>query len=136
MDVVLICFVVLCIDVVLIDFDGMMVDIVDDFMVGLNGMFVQFGVLVMLCDEVIGYVGKGFEYLIQSVLKLCFLVDEVYVCFDDVLVIYQSEYVKINGCYMCFYLDVVVGFDVLCVVGIWFVCVMNKLYCFVVELFE
>ena len=48
-------------DAALIDLDGTMVDTVDDFTAGLNGMLARFDAPATSRDEVIGYVGKGSE---------------------------------------------------------------------------
>lgn len=124
------------IDAALIDLDGTMVDTADDFTAGLNGMLAQLGAPATSRDEVIGYVGKGSEHLIQSVLKPRFPADEAHARFDDALAIYQSEYAKINGRHTRLYPDVAAGLDTLRAAGIRLACVTNKPHRFAVELLE
>ncbi|HDR9758519.1 TPA: phosphoglycolate phosphatase [Burkholderia cepacia] len=124
------------IDAALIDLDGTMVDTADDFTAGLNGMLAQLGAPATSRDEVIGYVGKGSEHLIQSVLKPRFPADEAHARFDDALAIYQTEYAKINGRHTRLYPDVAAGLDALRAAGIRLACVTNKPHRFAVELLE
>ncbi|MCR4470760.1 phosphoglycolate phosphatase [Burkholderia sp. SCN-KJ] len=124
------------IDAALIDLDGTMVDTADDFTAGLNGMLAQLGAPATSRDEVIGYVGKGSEHLIQSVLKPRFTPDEAHARFDDALAIYQTEYAKINGRHTRLYPDVATGLDALRTAGIRLACVTNKPHRFAVELLE
>ncbi|MBR8317198.1 phosphoglycolate phosphatase [Burkholderia dolosa] len=124
------------IDAALIDLDGTMVDTADDFTAGLNGMLAQLGARPTSRDEVIGYVGKGSEHLIDSVLKSRFTADEAHARFDDALAIYQAEYAKINGRHTRLYPDVAAGLDVLRASGIRLACVTNKPHRFAIELLE
>ncbi|WP_261547279.1 phosphoglycolate phosphatase [Burkholderia multivorans] len=124
------------IDAALIDLDGTMVDTVDDFTAGLNAMLAKLGAPATSRDEVIGYVGKGSEHLIHSVLTPRFTADEVRTRFDDALGIYQAEYAKINGRHTRLYPDVATGLDALRAAGIRLACVTNKPHRFAVELLE
>jgi len=55
----------------IIDLDGTMVDTADDFVAALNAMLARIGVEQPVTrDEVTGYVGKGSENLIRSVLAV------------------------------------------------------------------
>ena len=56
----------------IIDLDGTMVDTADDFVAALNAMLARIGAKPTVRDEVIGYVGKGSENLIRSVLAVRF----------------------------------------------------------------
>ena len=56
----------------IIDLDGTMIDTADDFVAGLNGMLARIGTKATDRDEVIGYIGKGSENLIRSVLAVRF----------------------------------------------------------------
>ncbi|MGS0897284.1 phosphoglycolate phosphatase [Burkholderia stagnalis] len=122
------------IDAALIDLDGTMVDTADDFTAGLNGMLARLDAPATSRDEVIGYVGKGSEHLIRSVLKPRFTADEAHARFDDALAIYQTEYAKINGRHARLYPDVATGLDALRAAGIKLACVTNKPHRFAVEL--
>nr|WP_241022090.1 phosphoglycolate phosphatase [Burkholderia sp. Ac-20353] len=124
------------IDAALIDLDGTMVDTADDFTAGLNGMLAQLDAPATSRDEVIGYVGKGSEHLIQSVLKPRFTADEAQARFDDALAIYQAEYAKINGRHTRLYPDVAAGLDALRDAGVKLACVTNKPHRFAVELLQ
>lgn len=123
-------------DAALIDLDGTMVDTVDDFTAGLNGMLARFDAPATSRDEVIGYVGKGSEHLIQCVLKPRFAADEAAARFDDALAIYQDEYAKINGRHTRLYPDVAAGLDAMRAAGLKLACVTNKPRRFAVELLE
>ena len=81
----------------IIDLDGTMVDTADDFVAALNAMLARIGSTPTVRDEVVGYVGKGSENLIRSVLAVRFSPSQATAQFDDALAIYQSEYAKING---------------------------------------
>ncbi len=81
----------------IIDLDGTMVDTADDFTAGLNGMLAQLDAEETSREEVIGYVGKGSEHLIRSVLAPRFSADHAQERFDEALAIHQAEYAKING---------------------------------------
>lgn len=114
------------IDAALIDLDGTMVDTADDFTAGLNGMLAQLGAPATSRDEVIGYVGKGSEHLIQSVLAPRFSQADAQARFDDALAIYQAEYAKINGRHTRLYPEVTAGLDALHAAGIRLACVRTS----------
>jgi phosphoglycolate phosphatase len=124
------------IDAALIDLDGTMVDTADDFTAGLNAMLARLGARATSRDEVIGYVGKGSEHLIDSVLKPRFPAEEAHARFDDALAIYQTEYAKINGRHTQLYPDVAAGLDALGAAGVKLACVTNKPHRFAVELLQ
>jgi len=122
------------IDAALIDLDGTMVDTADDFTAGLNGMLAKLDAPATSRDEVVGYVGKGSEHLIQSVLKPRFTTGEAQARFDDALAIYQDEYAKINGHHTHLYPDVAAGLDAMRASGLKLACVTNKPHRFAIEL--
>ncbi|XVJ97454.1 phosphoglycolate phosphatase (plasmid) [Burkholderia vietnamiensis] len=124
------------IDAALIDLDGTMVDTADDFTAGLNGMLARLGAPATSRDEVIGYVGKGSEHLIQSVLAPRFSQADAQARFDNALAIYQAEYAKINGRHTRLYPEVTAGLDALHAAGIRLACVTNKPHRFALELLE
>ncbi|MEX3823310.1 HAD hydrolase-like protein, partial [Paraburkholderia sp. BR14262] len=78
------------IEAALIDLDGTMVDTADDFAAGLNGMLAQLDADETTREEVMGYVGKGSEHLIRSVLAPRFAADNVEARFDEALALYQD----------------------------------------------
>ena len=120
----------------IVDLDGTMVDTADDFTASLNGMLAQFDAEETSREEVMDYVGKGSEHLIQSVLKARFTPDEAHARFDDALAIYQTEYAKINGRHTRLYPEVAAGLEALRAAGIRLACVTNKPHRFAVELLE
>ncbi|WP_179403169.1 phosphoglycolate phosphatase [Burkholderia guangdongensis] len=122
------------IDAALIDLDGTMVDTADDFTAGLNAMLARLGARETSRDEVIGYVGKGSEHLIESVLKPRFAAGEAQSRFGDALAIYQTEYAKINGRHTQLYPDVAAGLDAMRAAGLKLACVTNKPHRFAIEL--
>lgn len=85
------------IEAALIDLDGTMVDTADDFTAGLNAMLAQLDAEETTREEVMRYVGKGSENLIQCVLTPRFSADDANARFDEALALYQAEYAKING---------------------------------------
>jgi phosphoglycolate phosphatase len=110
-----------------IDLDGTMVDTADDFTAGLNGMLAEIGAAPPVTrDEVVGYVGKGSEHLIRSVLGARFSPDEAQARFDTALAAYQSQYANINGRHSRLYPDVERGLAALHDGGLRLACVTNK----------
>ncbi|MCP3725390.1 phosphoglycolate phosphatase [Paraburkholderia sp. CNPSo 3272] len=124
------------IEAALIDLDGTMVDTADDFAAGLNGMLAQLDADETTREEVMGYVGKGSEHLIRSVLAPRFAADNVEARFDEALALYQDEYAKINGRHTHLYPDVEAGLAALRDQGIKLACVTNKPHRFAVELLQ
>ncbi|NIE67388.1 phosphoglycolate phosphatase [Burkholderia sp. Ax-1719] len=124
------------IEAALIDLDGTMVDTADDFAAGLNGMLAQFDAEETTREEVMGYVGKGSEHLIKSVLAPRFAQEDAQARFDEALALYQDEYAKINGRHTHLYPDVEAGLSALRDQGIRLACVTNKPHRFAVELLQ
>ncbi|WP_395071116.1 phosphoglycolate phosphatase [Paraburkholderia silvatlantica] len=124
------------IEAALIDLDGTMVDTADDFAAGLNGMLAQLDAEETTREEVMGYVGKGSEHLIRSVLAPRFPAENVEARFDEALALYQDEYAKINGQHTHLYPDVEAGLAALRDQGIKLACVTNKPHRFAVELLQ
>lgn len=118
----------------IIDLDGTMVDTADDFTVTLNGMLAQLDAEETSREEVIGYVGKGSEHLIRSVLAPRFEAEHAQERFDEALAIYQEEYAKINGLHTRLYPDVEAGLKAMREAGIKLACVTNKPHRFAVGL--
>jgi phosphoglycolate phosphatase len=124
------------IEAAIIDLDGTMIDTADDFAAGLNGMLAQLDAEETTREEVIGYVGKGSEHLVRSVLAPRFDVAAAQTRFDEALAIYQDEYAKINGLHTHLYPDVEAGIAAMHRNGVKLACVTNKPHRFAVELLE
>jgi phosphoglycolate phosphatase len=120
----------------LIDLDGTMVDTADDFTAGLNGMLAQIDAAETSREEVMGYVGKGSEHLIRSVLAPRFEAAHAQSQFDEALAIYQEEYAKINGRHTRLYPEVEAGLRAMRDAGLKLACVTNKPHRFAVELLQ
>ncbi|MEZ2354114.1 phosphoglycolate phosphatase [Caballeronia sp. RCC_10] len=119
----------------IIDLDGTMVDTADDFVAALNGMLARIGVEPPVTrDEVVGYIGKGSENLIRSVLAARLPHPQATAQFDDALATYQSEYAKINGKHSTLFPEVKEGLEAMRELGIALACVTNKPHRFAVEL--
>ncbi|MGA7777871.1 MAG: phosphoglycolate phosphatase [Paraburkholderia sp.] len=120
----------------IIDLDGTMVDTADDFTAGLNGMLAQIDAAETSREEVMGYVGKGSEHLIRSVLAPRFEADHAQDRFDEALAIYQEEYARINGHHTHLYPEVEAGLSAMRDAGLKLACVTNKPHHFAVELLQ
>jgi phosphoglycolate phosphatase len=124
------------IEAALIDLDGTMVDTADDFAAGLNGMLAQLDAEETTREEVMGYVGKGSEHLIRSVLAPRFAQADAQSRFDEALALYQDEYAKINGQHTRLYPQVEAGLAAMRDAGLKLACVTNKPHRFAVELLQ
>ncbi|WDD96232.1 phosphoglycolate phosphatase [Burkholderia sp. FERM BP-3421] len=122
------------IDAALIDLDGTMVDTVDDFTAGLNGMLAQIDARPTTRDEVIRYIGKGSESLIRQVLAPRLPAADAQARFGEALALYQDAYAGINGRHTRLYPDVEAGLSALRDAGVKLACVTNKPHRFAVEL--
>jgi phosphoglycolate phosphatase len=120
----------------LIDLDGTMVDTVDDFTASLNGMLAELGVRPVTRDETAGYVGKGSEHLVRSVLSARFSAEETNARFAQALDRYQAHYAQVNGRHARLYPDVEPGLAALASAGMKLACVTNKPHRFAVALLE
>jgi phosphoglycolate phosphatase len=119
-----------------IDLDGTMVDTADDFTASLNGMLTELGARLVTREEVVGYVGKGSEHLVHSVLSARFSAVEARTRFHQALERYQAHYAQINGRHTRLYPDVEPGLAALASAGIKLACVTNKPHRFAVALLE
>jgi phosphoglycolate phosphatase len=120
-----------------VDLDGTMVDTADDFTVCINGMLTEIDAAPPVTrDEVVGYVGKGSEHLIRSVLAARFSPQETEACFETALACYQSHYAQINGRHTQLYPDVERGLAALHDAVLKLACVTNKPRRFAVALLE
>lgn len=120
----------------IVDLDGTMVDTADDFTASLNGMLAELGARPISREEVVGYVGKGSEHLIHSVLSARFSPEETEACFPQALDRYQAHYAEINGRHTRLYPDVERGLAALSQAGVKLACVTNKPHRFAVALLE
>ncbi|WP_321800797.1 phosphoglycolate phosphatase [Caballeronia sp. J97] len=119
----------------IIDLDGTMVDTADDFVAALNAMLARIAIEQPVTrDEVTGYVGKGSENLIRSVLAVRLSPSQAIAQFDDALAIYQSEYAKVNGKHSTLFPEVKEGLEAMRESGVALACVTNKPHRFAVEL--
>lgn len=120
----------------IVDLDGTMVDTADDFTASINGMLARLGERPATRDEVVGYVGKGSEHLVRSVLAARLSPDETQARFDEALAAYQAEYASINGRHTQLYPDVEPGLTALRDAGLKLACVTNKPHRFACALLE
>jgi phosphoglycolate phosphatase len=120
----------------LIDLDGTMVDTVDDFTASLNGMLAELGARTVTRDETAGYVGKGSEHLVRSVLSARFSAEDTDARFTQALDRYQAHYAQVNGRHTRLYPDVEPGLEALSSAGMKLACVTNKPHRFAVALLE
>ena len=120
----------------IIDLDGTMVDTADDFTAALNAMLAEFDARPISREEVVGYVGKGSEHLVRSVLAARFSAEEADARFAEALDRYQAHYADVNGCHTRLYADVEPGLAALVDAGVKLACVTNKPHRFAVALLE
>jgi phosphoglycolate phosphatase len=119
-----------------IDLDGTMVDTADDFTASLNGMLAEIDARPVTREEVVGYVGKGSEHLVRSVLSARFSAEEANARFAHALDRYQAHYGDVNGRHTRLYPDVEAGLAALARAGVKLACVTNKPHRFAVALLE
>jgi len=117
-----------------IDLDGTMVDTADDFTAALNGMLAELGARSIARDEVVGYVGKGSEHLVRTVLSARFSAEESEARFSEALERYQAHYAELNGRHTRLYPDVEAGLAAFAGAGVKLACVTNKPHRFAVAL--
>ena len=123
-------------DAAIIDLDGTMVDTADDFTASINALLARLDAPLAERDEIIGYVGKGSEHLIRSVLAARFDEDETSTRFPEAIAIYQDEYARINGRHTRLYPEVEAGLAALAALGLKLACVTNKPHRFAVALLQ
>lgn len=120
----------------IVDLDGTMVDTAGDFTASLNGMLAELGAPPISREEVVGYVGKGSEHLVHSVLAARFSTAETEARFAQALERYQAHYAEINGRHTQLYPDVERGLAAFSQAGVKLACVTNKPHRFAVALLE
>ena len=119
-----------------VDLDGTMVDTVDDFTASLNGMLAELDAQPVSREEVSGYIGKGSEHLVRTVLAARFSAEETEARFAAALDRYQVHYAEVNGRHTRLYPGVEPGLAALAQAGVKLACVTNKPHRFAVALLE
>jgi phosphoglycolate phosphatase len=124
----------------IIDLDGTMVDTVDDFTAALNTMLAGLDPAGtppgIARDEVAGYVGKGSEHLIHTVLAKRLEPARAAAQYDAAYERYQEAYAAINGRHTRLYPEVEAGLAALRDAGLALACVTNKPHSFAIQLLE
>ncbi len=120
----------------LIDLDGTMVDTAQDFCAALNAMLAQLDAPPIALPEVLGYIGKGSEHLIASVLAPRMAAADAQALFQRAFDLYQAEYAQINGHFSTLYPAVESGLQAMHAGGIRLACVTNKPLRFALELLQ
>ena len=128
-------------DAAIIDLDGTLIDTLDDFAVALNLMLADMSLPPVGRDVVALRVGKGSEYLIESVLLYVLKVASAHdgraqaainfeakaaQLFPDAWTSYQRHYLAINGQHASVYPGVVQGLRQLQSQGLNLACLTNK----------
>lgn len=107
----------------IVDLDGTMVDTLGDFTVALNRMTQDLQLPAVEGGAIAGFVGKGTEHLVRSVLAHIGAPAEAY---GDALRAYLRHYEQINGDYAQVYPGVAEGLGGLRTAGLRLVCITNK----------
>ena len=130
-------------DAAIIDLDGTMVDTMGDFVVAINLMLRDLGCPPVDRQAVALRVGKGSEYLVNSVLnhaldqvKRAQTAPEKIANLDSALDLYQQHYRVINGQHAHVYPGVVDGLLALQRSGVKLACLTNKPVGFAAELLK
>lgn len=110
----------------IIDLDGTMVDTAPDFLIALNGMRTELGLVPIDIETVKRFVGKGTENLLRNVLALDFDASEIARHFDSALAAYMRHYLAINGRHSTVYPGVREGLQAMRKRGLRLACVTNK----------
>jgi phosphoglycolate phosphatase len=121
---------------VIIDLDGTMVDTAGDFTAALNLMLGDLDLPRIETDEVLRYIGKGSEHLVQSVLAARLAPADAEARFAHAIERYQHAYSSVNGRHVELYPGVVEGLAAFRAAGLKLACVTNKPHRFAVELLE
>lgn len=127
----------------IIDLDGTMVDTIGDFVAAINLMLRDLGFAPVDRSVVALRVGKGSEYLVNSVLnhavdqlKRAQTAPEKIADFKSALALYQQHYRTINGQYAQVYPGVIEGLHALQQAGLKLACLTNKPVDFAHELLK
>ena len=107
----------------IVDLDGTLVDTLGDFTAALNEMSAALGLGAVAARTVEGFIGKGSEHLIRSVLAHLGAPAQLY---DRAWAAYQSAYRDINGRHAAVYEGVADGLRRLQADGLRLACLTNK----------
>ena len=110
----------------IVDLDGTLVDTLDDFVAALAGMAAELGLPAPDRDQVRGWVGKGSEHLIRSVLSSVSGSDAAERLFEPAWNAYQTHYRRINGRHAELYAGATQGLERLRGQGLRLACLTNK----------
>ena len=120
-------------DAAIIDLDGTMVDTMGDFIVAINLMLLDMGLSPVDRSVVALRVGKGSEYLVQSVLSsLPVQSNRLHTAINRevdsgaALALYQKHYRVVNGQHAQVYPGVLEGLQALQQAGLKLACLTNK----------
>jgi phosphoglycolate phosphatase len=120
----------------IIDLDGTMLDTAGDFHVAINRMREELDLAPLSLDTITGFVGKGTENLIRSVLAQDFDPPQAAGHFEQALASYQRHYLAINGEFTTLYPGVREGLEAMQERNIRLACVTNKPIGFALPLLE
>jgi phosphoglycolate phosphatase len=107
----------------IIDLDGTLVDTLGDFSAALDATLAELGWPAVPIGVVAGFIGKGSEHLIRSVLAEVGAAPQAY---DAAWQSYQRHYLAINGQHSTVYPGVPEGLKALREAGLRLACVTNK----------
>lgn len=119
-----------------VDLDGTMVDTAGDFSAAINVMLAKLGAAPMPAERIIGFVGKGTEHLVRSVLDAAHVAPTTPQTFNDAVDHYQRAYADVNGRHTSLYPEVREGLTALRDAGLPLACITNKPRRFAVQLLE
>ena len=120
----------------IIDLDGTMLDTAPDFLVAINAMRAELQLAPVAIDIITGFVGKGTENLVRSIIGLDFTPEQVSTHYEQALEAYMRHYSGINGKYSTLYPGVAEGLRAMQAQGLRLACVTNKPIAFALPLLE
>jgi phosphoglycolate phosphatase len=110
----------------IIDLDGTMLHTAPDFQVAVNRMRAELDQPPLTLETITGFIGKGTENLIASVLAVGSEPADADRCFEQAMASYQRHYLAINGDHTALFPLVREGLDALRNKGLRLACVTNK----------
>jgi phosphoglycolate phosphatase len=120
----------------IVDLDGTMLDTAPDFLVAVNRMRSELGLASVDIEVITGFVGKGTEHLVKSLLELDHAPAEVEAHLERALQAYLRHYREINGIHASVYPGVAEGLVSMRSQGLRLACVTNKPVDFALPLLE
>ena len=120
----------------IIDLDGTMLDTAPDFLVAINAMRAELQLAPVAIDIITGFVGKGTENLVRSILGLDYTPAQVAERYEQALEAYMRHYSAINGRHSTLYAGVAEGLRHMQEHGLRLACVTNKPIAFALPLLE